>query len=76
MTVRAGSTVRWINDDTVFHTVTSTDSLQVRRPNGLFDHSLSKKGETFEHTFTKPGVYHYYCRPHTEFMWGTIVVTE
>ena len=75
VTVPAGSTVRWVNAENMFHTVTSTDSLAVRRPNGLFDKSLVKKGDTFEYTFTKPGVYHYYCQPHTEFMWGGVTVT-
>jgi plastocyanin len=76
VTVKAGSTVRWVNDADVFHTVTSTDSLESRRPNGLFDGSLFSAGDTFEFTFRNPGTYHYYCRPHSEFMVGTIRVTE
>lgn len=64
-----------MNRDDVFHTVTSTDSLAPRRPNGLFDKALLRKGDTFEFTFTKPGTYHFYCQPHSEFMFGTITVT-
>ncbi len=75
VTVPAGSAVRWVNDENMFHTVTSTDSIAVRRANGLFNKSLAKKGDTFTYTFTKPGVYHYYCQPHTDFMWGEVTVT-
>lgn len=75
VTVPAGSAVRWVNDEDTFHTVTSTDTIAVRRPNGLFNKSLVRKGGTFTYTFTKPGVYHYYCQPHTDFMWGQVTVT-
>ncbi len=75
VTVPAGSAVRWVNDENMLHTVTSTHSIAVRRPNGLFNKSLAKKGDTFTYTFTKPGVYHYYCQPHTDFMWGEVTVT-
>jgi plastocyanin len=68
--------VRWINDDGVFHTVTSTDSLDRRQPNGLFNATLATRGSAFAHTFTRPGTYHYYCQPHSEFMVGTVNVTE
>jgi plastocyanin len=74
VTVPVGSSVRWVNDDDVFHTITSTDSLSVRRPNGLFNKSLSRKGEAFTYTFSSPGTYRYYCQPHTDFMFGTVRV--
>jgi plastocyanin len=54
--------------------VTSTASLEPRRPSGLFDRALARRGDRFEFTFTRPGVYHYYCRPHSEFMWGSVRV--
>lgn len=41
----------------MFHTVTSTSSLQVRRPNGLFDKSLFRKGDTFQYTFKEAGTF-------------------
>lgn len=66
--------MRWVNRDDVFHTVTSTDSLQPRRANGLFDASFFRSGQSFEYTFTKPGTYFYFCQPHTEFMFGTVRV--
>ncbi len=74
LTVRVGSKVRWVNRDDVFHTVTSTASLDVRRPSGLFDKSLFRKADAFEYTFAKPGTYHYYCQPHSAFMFGTVTV--
>jgi plastocyanin len=73
--VPVGSTVRWVNGANVFHTVTSTNSLAVRRPSGLFNKSLFRRGATFQFRFTRPGTFHYYCQPHTEFMWGTVTVT-
>jgi plastocyanin len=74
ITIRVGSTVRWVNDDATFHTVTSSDRLDLRRPNGRFDAVLDAAGETFEHTFSEPGSYPYYCQPHAEFMAATVNV--
>jgi plastocyanin len=74
VTVPAGSAVRWVNNADVFHTVTSTDSPERLRPNGLFDASLFRRGDSFQYTFTKAGIYHYYCQPHSEFMVGTVRV--
>jgi plastocyanin len=73
--VVAGSTVRWTNQDGAFHTVTSTDSLERRQPNGVFDGTLATRGATFSFRFTRPGTYRFYCKPHNEFMTGTVVVT-
>jgi plastocyanin len=75
LTVPAGTTVRWVNNDAVFHTVTSTNSLDRKRPNGLFDRSVFARGQAVQYRFTRPGTYHYYCRPHSEFMAGTVRVT-
>ena len=75
ITVPVGTTVRWVNDEAVFHTVTSTNSLALKRPNGLFDRSLFARGQTSEYRFMRPGTYHYYCRPHADFMFGTVRVT-
>jgi plastocyanin len=76
VTVKAGTTVRWVNEDPVFHTVTSTDSLDRLRPNGVFNRSLFARGDAFEYTFTRPGTYHYFCQPHSAFMTGTVRVVE
>jgi plastocyanin len=74
LTVPVGTTVQWVNDDDIFHTVTSTAKLEPRKPSGLFGHSLLRKGQTFEHTFKRPGTFHYYCQPHADFMFGTVTV--
>jgi plastocyanin len=72
VTVRPGGAVRWVNDDATFHTVTSTDSLTRRVPNGWFDAVLDQPDETFSVTFDRPGSYPYYCQPHADFMVGTV----
>lgn len=59
--VSVGDTVQWIfNDNGVVHTVTSGAN---RRADGLFDSGNLSTG-IFEYTFTSPGTFEYYCRPH------------
>jgi plastocyanin len=67
LTVKVGTTVTWVNKDTVIHTATSNGS-------SLFDSGNLPTGAVFKFTFTQPGTYQYYCTLHT-FMRGTIVVT-
>lgn len=74
VTVRVGDTVQWVNTDATFHTVTSSDRLELRRPNGRFDGVLSAAGEEFTVTFSEPGRFPYYCQPHAEFMTGVVTV--
>ncbi len=75
VTIRTGGTVRWVNDDATYHTVTSTGSLARRVPDGRFNGALDAAGATFSHTFTQPGSYPYFCQPHAEFMAGTVRVS-
>src|SRR5918992_5036072 len=63
VTVRVGDTVRWVNTDATFHTITSSDRLELRRPNGRFDAVLDARGEEFTVTFSEPGRFPYYCQP-------------
>ncbi|QRG67521.1 stalk domain-containing protein [Brevibacillus choshinensis] len=65
LTIEAGSTVTFKNLDDVVHTVTAK--------NGIFDSGPINKGAAYTATFSKPGVYAIYCKPHT-FMTGTITV--
>ncbi len=70
LTVAAGTTVTWTNNDSVAHTVT-WDDMSV--DSGLFD-----QGETFTYTFDAPGTYGYYCIPHGSpgsGMHGSVTVT-
>ncbi|MDG5760979.1 plastocyanin/azurin family copper-binding protein [Natronococcus sp. A-GB1] len=74
--VEPGDTVRWINTDGVFHTVTSTDSLEARTESGEFNEELSAEGDTVEWTAEEEGLQHYYCEPHVGFMIGTLAVGD
>lgn len=84
VTVNVGDTVTWVNNDTEIHTVTSgkgvtriqfVTSNNVGTPNGLFESDPFKPGETWSHTFTEPGVFHYYCSIHP-WMNGAVVVSQ
>jgi amicyanin len=66
-TVKVGSTVTWTNNDAVDHTVTFDGK--------TIDSGDLNRGDTFSHTFTKPGTYHYICTIHP-FMHGTVTVTS
>ena len=65
------STVTWINNDNVTHTVTSGDPQQ--GTDGKFDSGLLKLGKEFSHTFNEAGTFNYYCQIHPA-MTGTIIV--
>jgi len=71
VTVRAVSTVRWSNYDSVGHTVTfgGHDGMGGGMDSGLMGHM-----GTFSMTFTAPGIYAYHCDPHP-YMTGTVIVT-
>jgi plastocyanin len=66
VTVRAGSTVTWINQDQDAHTVTAMA--------GPFHSPTLNTGQSFHYTFTTPGRYDYLCTIHP-FMTATVVVT-
>jgi plastocyanin len=63
--VKAGTTVRWVNEDDIPHTVAS--STKVFKSNAL------DTEDKFSFTFTTPGTYEYFCSLHPH-MTGTIVV--
>ena len=65
LTVKAGSSVTWINKDDEPHTVVS-DS-------GVFRSAALDTDETFSFKFEKPGTYHFTCSIHPR-MVGTITV--
>ena len=65
LTVTAGTTVTWDNEDDIPHTVAS--STRVFRSKAL------DTRDTFSFTFATPGVYEYFCSLHPH-MAGTIVV--
>jgi alcohol dehydrogenase (cytochrome c) len=63
--VPPGTTITWTNKGPTVHTTTAD--------NGLWDSGDLAVGESFNFTFTDPGVYWYFCRPHP-FMRGTITI--
>jgi plastocyanin len=66
ITVRAGSTVVWTNDDSLQHDVTFGG--------GGITSMVLNENDTFSHTFPTAGTYHYICSIHP-FMHGTVIVT-
>ena len=64
VSINIGDTVRWDNDDTAAHTVTSGNP--ARGPDGMFDSSLFMPGSTFSVKFDgyEPGTYDYFCQVH------------
>jgi plastocyanin len=66
ITIPAGSTVTWTNNDDVPHVVTSDD-------NKMFKSKALDTDDRFSFTFTKPGTYNYYCAIHPK-MTAQIVV--
>jgi plastocyanin len=65
VTVKAGSTVTWANQDDEPHNVVSDT--------GLFKSGGMDTNESFSYKFDKPGTYHFTCSIHPR-MVGTIVV--
>ena len=63
--VAVGTTVTWVNNDTVQHTVTSDTK--------LFDSGPMNPGDKFTYTFTQAGSFAFHCSIHTS-MTGTITV--
>jgi plastocyanin len=67
ITVVAGTTVTWTNEDTTQHDVYAP-------PVGLQSPVLNQN-DSYTHTFSSPGRYPYICSIHP-FMHGTVVVTS
>ena len=75
LTVPKGTTVTWTNDDTTLHTVTSGSAESGNPGTGTeFDSSDLAAGKTFQHQFSIPGTFDYYCTLHP-YMKGKVVVT-
>ena len=72
LTVKAGTSVTWTNNDSTIHTVTS--GLPEKGDVGtLFDSSIISPGNTFVHVFDKQGTFDYSCTLHP-FMHGQVIV--
>ena len=68
LTIKPGTTITWINDDSAPHTVVSDDGAPVP-----FTSARLSTGASFQQTFTQAGTYPYHCSIHPS-MKGTIVV--
>ncbi len=65
LTVKAGTTVTWVNHDDTAHTVTSVDK--------VFGSNALDTGDRFSYEFKTPGTYKYFCTIHPQ-MTGKVVV--
>jgi plastocyanin len=65
ITVKAGTTVAWLNADDTPHTVASSSK--------LFKSKVLDTDGSFSFTFATPGMYEYFCSLHP-YMTGTVVV--
>lgn len=65
--IKVGESVMWANTDELAHTATADGK--------AFDSGFINPGTSFSFTFTAPGTYTYFCKPHP-FMKGTVVVTK
>jgi len=82
VTIKAGQTVRWVNDAKTLHSVDGDPTMALKPsdvflPPGAkpFDSGFMKPDVTWEYTFKVPGTYKYTCVPHEkDGMNGEIVV--
>ena len=63
LTIKAGSTVKWVNQDSVAHIIKAD----------LFNSPTLNNGNSYEFTFNTPGQYDYTCGIHPS-MKGKIIV--
>lgn len=68
-----GSTIAWLNNDSVLHTVTSGTS-NSSDYGKLFDSGLIPQGGTFQHKFDNVGTFTYFCTIHP-FMTGEVIIS-
>jgi plastocyanin len=69
LSVATGTTVTFVNEDSVRHTFTSGEG----EADGTFDLETVAEGDTAEFTFDEAGTYPYFCEVHAS-MTGTITV--
>jgi amicyanin len=66
VTIKAGTTVTWINKDDIPHGIASSN-------NAFTKSKALDTDDSYSFTFTTPGTYQYFCYVHPH-MTGTIVV--
>ncbi len=70
ISIDAGKSVSWLNDDSAFHSVTSGP---YGNHDGLFDSEYMDPEDIFTFTFDESGEYVYHCTLH-EWMQGVVLV--
>lgn len=68
ITVKKGTTVTWVNKDSVAHTVTADNMPGPDSP-------LMGEGESYSYKFDNTGSHPYFCKPHT-YMKASVTVTD
>ena len=71
--IQVGDTISWDNIDSAAHTVTAGTTKD--GPSEVFDSGLFISGNSFEFTFSEPGIYPYFCMVHP-WMTGEIIVNQ
>ena len=64
--VPMGTTVTWVNDDNVPHTITSVS--------GSFDSGSIAPGKTYSYKFDQAGTFEYSCTNHPSMPHGKVIV--
>ncbi|MBA3664417.1 MAG: cupredoxin domain-containing protein [Bacteroidetes bacterium] len=67
ITIKKGTTLKFINKDNANHSVTSSV--------GAFDSGKIKSGNNFEHTFSDSASYSLYCRYHPDNLQEQVYIT-
>ena len=65
VTIHAGQSVKWINDDSVSHSATANDH--------SWNSGELDNGQSWTYAFSAAGTYQYFCDDHA-FMKGTVIV--
>lgn len=77
VTVQAGSTVTWVHEGDLPHTVTANDDSFDSHPacTAAFPGACMERGDTYQRAFPETGEFAYFCRLHAG-MDGTVRVVE
>lgn len=67
--IEPGTRVRWVNEASIFHTVTPEGHEEFSRA------TSNAAGIVLEHTFQNSGTFDYFCEPHlSQGMTGSVIV--
>ncbi len=72
ITIKAGTTITWTNEDTAIHLI-HNEAFGKYAMEEYFGSENMKKGDSYSFTFNEKGEIPYHCHPHP-FMTGKIIV--